>query len=66
MIESLPKGTIDGIVQGHRHAMAHHYYDNIPYMGSIDGGYYLNVLYLTFNQKKQLIDTFIEGPIPVC
>ena len=52
MIESLPKGTIDGIVQGHRHVTAHHYYDHIPYMGSIDGGYYLNVLYLTFNQKK--------------
>ena len=66
MIESLPKGTIDGIVQGHRHVTAHHYYDNIPYMGSIDGGYYLNVLYLTFNQKKQLTNTFIEGPIPVC
>jgi hypothetical protein len=59
MIESLPKGTIDGIVQGHRHVTAHHYYDHIPYMGSIDGGYYLNVLYLTFNQKKQLIDTYI-------
>ena len=43
---------IDGIAQGHRHVMAHHYYDHIPYMGSIDRGYYLNVLYLTFNQKK--------------
>jgi hypothetical protein len=59
MIESLPKGTIDGIVQGHRHVMAHHYYDHIPYMGSIDGGYYLNVLYLTFNSKKELKDTYI-------
>ena len=34
-------------------------------MGNINGGFYFNVMYLTFNNKK-LIDTKIEGPIPVC
>ena len=35
-------------------------------MGNINGGYYFNVMYLTFNSKKQVIDAKIEGPIPVC
>ena len=35
-------------------------------MGVINGGYYLNVLYLTFNEDKKIINKTIEGPIPVC
>ena len=47
-------------------------------MGSINGGYYFNVMYLTFSGKKKLRseiglqstrkieDIKIEGPIPVC
>lgn len=38
----------------------------MPYLGTINGGYYFNVLYLTFNSHKTLIDKTIEGPIPVC
>ena len=34
-------------------------------MGVINGGYYFNVLYLTFHKSK-IIDKVIEGPIPVC
>lgn len=34
-------------------------------MGSINGGYYFNVLYLRFS-KRQVISATIEGPIPVC
>ena len=35
-------------------------------MGTINGGYYFNVLYLTFDSKKKMVDKEIEGPIPVC
>ena len=35
-------------------------------MGTINGGFYFNVLYLTFNHKKMIVDKTIEGPIPVC
>lgn len=41
-------------------------YSGIPYMGNINGGYYFNVMYLTFNDKKHVVDAKIEGPIPVC
>lgn len=34
-------------------------------MGSINGGYYFNVLYLRFH-RTTLVDKIIEGPIPVC
>lgn len=66
LIDDLPQGTVDAVVQGHRHRIAHHYYKGIPYMGTINGGYYLNFMYLTFNYKKQLINSSIEGPVPVC
>lgn len=34
-------------------------------IGNINGGYYFNVMYLTF-ASKTLVDSKIEGPIPVC
>lgn len=66
MVKSLPEGTIDGVVQGHRHRIAHHFINGIPYMGTINGGYYFNALYLKFNDDGKVIDSSIEGPIPVC
>lgn len=66
LIKALPEGTIDGVIQGHRHRIAHHYINGIPYMGTINGGYYFNLLYLTFDDSGNLINTKIEGPIPVC
>lgn len=65
LIDSLPAGTIDAILQGHRHKFAHHFYKGVPYLGSINGGYYFNVLYLKFH-RTTLIEKVIEGPIPVC
>lgn len=59
LIDSLPKGTINGVVQGHRHKMAHHYRKDIPYIGTINGGYYINVMYFTFDDNKNIIDTKI-------
>jgi len=57
LIDSLPTGTIDGILQGHRHKFAHHFYKSIsysyidiPFLGTINGGYYFNVLYLRFHK----------------
>lgn len=35
-------------------------------MGSINGGYYFNIMYLKFNKYGRLINSSIEGPIPVC
>jgi hypothetical protein len=52
LLDSLPNGTVDGVLQGHRHVIAHHFRKGIPYMGSINGGYYFNVMYLTFNDRK--------------
>lgn len=37
----------------------------MPYLGTINGGYYFNVLYLKY-AKTRLIERTIEGPIPVC
>ena len=38
---------------------------DIPVIGNINGGYYFNVMYLNFI-NKQVVDSLIEGPIPVC
>jgi hypothetical protein len=62
----LPEGTINGVVQGHRHTISHVFIKNIPVIGNINGGYYFNVIYLTFNANRQIVDSSIEGPIPVC
>lgn len=36
-------------------------------MGAIDGGYYFNVMYFYFDTiSRKVVDTEIEGPIPVC
>ncbi len=48
LINSLPEGTIDGVVQGHRHKFSHHFIKGVPVMGTINGGFYFNVMYLKF------------------
>lgn len=65
LINSLPNGTIDAVVQGHRHKFSHHFIKGIPVIGTNNGGVYFNVLYLNF-YKKELYYKLIEGPIPVC
>lgn len=40
-------------------------YKDIPYVGTINGGFYFNVLYLKF-LKNKIVEKTIEGPIPVC
>ena len=52
LIKSLPNGTIDGVVQGHRHTFSHHYIQGIPVMGNINGGFYFNLMILkVFNNS---------------
>jgi hypothetical protein len=29
LIDSLPDGSVDGVLQGHRHKFAHHFYKGI-------------------------------------
>lgn len=67
LLESLEPGVVDAVVGGHVHNIAHHYIKNIPVVQNINGGYYTNVLYLTFSlPDKKVITSQIEGPIPVC
>jgi 2',3'-cyclic-nucleotide 2'-phosphodiesterase (5'-nucleotidase family) len=58
LLDALPPGTIDGVVQGHYHNFYHHFVNGIPVMGNINGGYYFNILYLQF-KGKQLAHSFI-------
>jgi hypothetical protein len=65
LLKSIPVGTINGVVQGHRHKFSHHWIQGVPVMGTVNGGNYFNVLYLKF-YNKQLYESHIEGPVPVC
>lgn len=65
LLDALPVGTIDGVIQGHRHKFSHHFIKGVPVMGTNNGGYYFNVLYLHFYNKK-IYEAEIEGPVPVC
>lgn len=49
LLNSLPVGTVHGVVQGHRHTPSHVFIKGIPVMGNINGGYYFNIMYLTFD-----------------
>ena len=66
LLDSLPTGVIDGVVGGHVHDVVHHWFNGIPTIQSTNGGFYFNVIYFTFNKKKEIVNTRIEGPIPVC
>jgi 5'-nucleotidase len=71
LLDELPEGTVDAVVQGHRHTESHYFYKGIPIIGTVNGGYYLNSIRMRFTLKenKVIIDKdelYIEGPIPVC
>ena len=64
--------TIDGVVGGHRHNVAHHWISGVPVVES-SGPDYFNILYLAFkyNDKsgKYTVNADkvqIEGPVPIC
>jgi 2',3'-cyclic-nucleotide 2'-phosphodiesterase (5'-nucleotidase family) len=69
LLQSLSNGTVDAVIGGHVHDIVHHWVNGVPISQSMNGGYYSQVMYLTFNKTtKQLIsdDTKIEGPLPTC
>jgi 2',3'-cyclic-nucleotide 2'-phosphodiesterase/3'-nucleotidase/5'-nucleotidase len=70
LLESLDEGVIDAVVGGHVHDVVHHWVNKIPVIQSINGGFYSNIIYLTFDMTnhKQLIRDKIqlEGPLPTC
>jgi hypothetical protein len=71
LLDEIPSGLIDAVVQGHRHTQSHYFYKGVPIIGAINGGFYFNTIRLRFtlDGKKAYIqdeDLLIEGPIPVC
>lgn len=52
LVKALPAGTVDGIVQGHRHKFSHTFIQGVPVIGTNNGGFYFNILYLKFQDNK--------------
>lgn len=46
LLHSLPSGTVDAVVQGHRHTFSHVWINNVPVAGTPNLGTYFNVIYL--------------------
>lgn len=46
LLDALPVGTIDGVLQGHYHEIVHNYIRGVPVVGNQQGGKYFNILYL--------------------
>lgn len=68
LLESLPKGTIQGLLNGHVHRISHHWINGMP-VTSTTGGSYINIVYVTFKKAKGkfIFDhVSVEGPVPVC
>jgi 5'-nucleotidase len=69
LLNSLPAGTLDGVVAGHSHQLVHHWIAGVPVIQGGSFGRYFNVLYFRYDLKNRKIlpdRTRIEGPIPVC
>lgn len=69
LLESLPPGTLDGVVSGHSHQIVHHWVGGVPVIQSGALGKYIHLIHLTYDwsQKKILPElSKIEGPIPIC
>ena len=69
LLNQLEKGVIDLFLGGHKHDVAHHWINDIPFMSNDLNGKYAQIVYLPFNKTtNQLINDKIimEGPLPVC
>jgi 2',3'-cyclic-nucleotide 2'-phosphodiesterase (5'-nucleotidase family) len=63
------EGIVDAVLGGHKHENNHHFINKIPIVQNILGGYYSNLVYLTFDKttKKLIRDKIkLEGPLPSC
>ena len=69
LLNRLGEGVIDLFLGGHKHDVAHHWINGIPFMSNDLNGKYAQIIYLPFdkNTKKILNNKIImEGPLPVC
>jgi 2',3'-cyclic-nucleotide 2'-phosphodiesterase (5'-nucleotidase family) len=69
LLQNLSTGTVDAVIGGHYHDVVHHWINGVPISQSMDGGYYSQVMYLTFNTTTKVLikdSTKIEGPLPTC
>ena len=69
LLNKLEKDDIDLFLGGHKHDVAHHWINDIPFMSNDLNGKYAQIVYLPFDKKtKELIKDKIimEGPLPVC
>lgn len=69
ILQSLPQGTVDAVIAGHKHDSTHHWVKGTPIMSNRENGVNANVLYLPFDKRTgQLFKDgiVIEGPLPVC
>ena len=70
ILQSLPKGTIDAFIGGHKHGVSHHWIFDTPVVTNDKNGIYASVMYLHFDVKNNyalLKDKIqIESPLPIC
>jgi 2',3'-cyclic-nucleotide 2'-phosphodiesterase (5'-nucleotidase family) len=69
LLKSLEEGIIDAVVGGHVHDIVHHWVNDTPVIQTTNGGYYSNIIYLTFDKNTKKVKknkTKIEGPLPSC
>ncbi|MCC7440950.1 MAG: bifunctional metallophosphatase/5'-nucleotidase [Bdellovibrionales bacterium] len=68
LLAALPQGTLDAVVAGHTHQIAHHWVKGVPVIQAASVGRYLNVLTLKLGAdgRPDPAAARIEGPIPVC
>lgn len=68
----LAPNTVDGVVAGHIHESAHHFFKEVPVIQNPMSNIFTNLLYLKFkkstNGEFSLLkgESLIEGPIPLC
>jgi len=69
LLYALPLRTVDAVVSGHSHKVVHHWVNGIPVIQAGASGRYLNLIYLTYDDKTHRVlseRTRIEGPVPIC
>lgn len=67
-LNQLPPGTLDAVVAGHSHQIAHHWINGIPVIESGSKGRYFQLIHLVWDRRQKRVLpqlTRIEGPIDV-
>ena len=69
MLRAIPKGTLDGVVAGHTHAVVGHYVNGTPVVENAGLGKFFSVIEWTFDPKTRRIVpelTKLEPSVAVC